>query len=298
MRELRLRAGSAPGRPDFLSAASGLILAGDQLCVVADDELHLARFPMNGSRPGSLLRLLPGSLPTGKERRKRLKPDLEVLLRIPACPEWPRGALLALGSGSRPHRCRGAWIALREDGRAAGRAHVIDAAPLYSRLSEHVDGLNIEGGWIREDSLFLLHRGNRGGAPNALVRFALRPLLASLRHDAALPGLAPLELRLIELPQVDGVSLGFTDATPLPDGCWLFSAVAEDTSDAYRDGAFSGAAIGMVDRSHRLRWLRRVDPSLKIEGIEVDRRHTDRVLLVTDADDPRVPALLACARLR
>lgn len=261
---------------------------------MADDELHLGRFPIATTRPGRLLRLLPGSLPASAAGRKRCKPDLEVLLRIPACAQWPRGALLALGSGSHARRRAGAWIGFGANGRVTGRSHPVDATPLYTRLTRELGELNIEGGWTGPDSLFLLQRGNRGGAPNAVIRFALQPVLDALRNESALPPLARLQLRPIALPDIDGVPLGFTDATALPDGRWLFSAVAEDTRDAYRDGPCYGAAIGLADARHRIQWLRRVDPPLKIEGIEC-QDGPDRLLLVSDADNPRLPAqLLTC----
>jgi hypothetical protein len=274
------------------------VRTGDELCVVADDELHLGRFPVASARPGKLLRLLPGALPATPALRKRRKPDLEVLLRLPVCVEWPRGALLALGSGSRPRRGRGAWIALGSNGRVTGRPHPVDASPLYARLTSELGELNIEGGWVSGDSLFLLQRGNRGNAPNAVIRFALQPLLTSIRNGqlAALP---PRTLKLMSLGDIDGVPLGFTDGTALPDGRWLFSAVAEDTVNAYHDGPCAGAAIGLADARHRIQWLRQVDPPLKIEGIETSAAgNAQRLLLVSDADDPSLPAQLSAVSLR
>jgi len=293
-----VQAGSAPGRPAFLSAASGLVRTGDELCVVADDELHLGRFPLSSTRPGRLLRLLPGSLPAPAALRKRRKPDLEVLLRLPVCVEWPRGALLALGSGSLPRRSRGAWIALGSNGRVTGRPHPVDASPLYARLTSELGELNIEGGWVSGDSLFLLQRGNRGNARNAIIRLALQPLLSGIRNGqmAALP---PRTLKHMALGHIDGVPLGFTDGTGLRDGRWLFTAVAEDTVNSYRDGACAGAVIGRADAHHRIQWQRQVDPPLKIEGIEASAAgNARRLLLVSDADDPALPAQLSTVSLR
>ena len=44
LRELDLEAPSEPGRPAFVSAASGLVCVGNYLYVVADDELSLGVF--------------------------------------------------------------------------------------------------------------------------------------------------------------------------------------------------------------------------------------------------------------
>jgi hypothetical protein len=101
------------------------------------------------------------------------------------------------------------------------------------------------------------------------------------------------------LPELRGVPLGFTDAAPLPDGSWVFTAVAEDTDDAFHDGPCAGAAIGMADVRHRMQWLRPVEPLYKIEGIDVTAaRGSARLLLVTDADDPATPAQLLGTTLR
>src|SRR6187551_3579650 len=47
IRSLDLAQSIEPGRPAWLSAASGLVRTGDEFCVVADDELHLGRFRLD-----------------------------------------------------------------------------------------------------------------------------------------------------------------------------------------------------------------------------------------------------------
>ena len=94
----------ASGHP-FLSAASGLVQIGEILCVVGDDEQHLAVFNQNEDGPGRLIRLLPGDLPCKKKKRKAVKPDFEILFQLPES-----GLICAMGSGSTPHRMRGAII--------------------------------------------------------------------------------------------------------------------------------------------------------------------------------------------
>ena len=73
LRELDLVAGSGPDRPAYLSSASGLVRVGDELYVVADDELHLGCFSIDATTPGSLLRVFPGDLPDGVKKRKKKK---------------------------------------------------------------------------------------------------------------------------------------------------------------------------------------------------------------------------------
>lgn len=297
LRPLTLRRGSAPTRAAHVSAASGLVVCGSELFVVADDELHLGCFSLDSARPGRLLRLLGGQLPDSPARRKQRKPDFEVLLRLPGMTGMPHGALLALGSGSRPQRRAGVLLPLDARGRPTRSPRRVDAAPLLAGLAREFSEVNIEGGWAWGDRLCLLQRGS-GGSPNAIVGWPLAPLLQALAQEKLLPDLPPLFLREMPLGDVDGVGVGFTDGVALPDGGWLFCAVAEDTRNAYDDGRLVGAFVGMAGPRHGLRWLRRIAPDYKVEGIAVDvRPRASRALLVTDADDPAAPAWLLAVRL-
>jgi hypothetical protein len=281
------------GRPAFLSSASGLVRAGGELYVVADDALQLGCFAVAGSQPGRLLRLLPGRLPAGFKARKARKADLEILLRLPPWPMHPRGALLALGSGSGPRRQRGALVKLDARGRARGAALVVDAAPLLAQLAREFDDLNLEGGWVDGDSLCLLQRGHRGGSPNAVIELDYGALAAGLVRHRELRGIRPRRVTRLDLGTLHDIPLGFTDACRIASGAWLYSAVAEDTTDARTDGAFTGAVIGLATRGAGILWQRRIAPACKVEGIEaILRAGTLSILCVTDADDPAVPAQL------
>lgn len=297
LRELTLQAGSAPQRPAFISAASGLVRVGDYLYVVADDELHLGVFPTHGDAQGELLRLFPGELPDKPKKRKKHKPDLEVLTRLPPFAKCEHGALLALGSGSTKRRYRGALLPLNAKGRVGQAPRILDAALLFDELQQHFDELNLEGAWVSGNELCLLQRGNKGGSPNAVIHLDLNLLLAALTCGDVIPAITPAAIHTMNLGEVAGVPLCFSDAVPLPDGRWLFSAVAEATDNAYADGACVGAAVGMVDANHNLLWVKPIAPLCKIEGIEVRHSNEFELLLVTDADDPDAAAVLLSARL-
>lgn len=276
--ELRL----SGGRP--LAAASGLVCAQGRVHVVADDALQLGVFDA-ADQPGRSLPLLPGRLPTDAAARKRAKPDFELLLR------W-QGGLLALGSGALPQREQAVWLVADQP------PHAFSLAPLYARLRACVGPLNLEGGLRRGRELWLLQRGNAGASGNGLLRLPAA-VLEALRRGDALPPFRP-RWQPMALGTLDGVALGFTDACALDAGHWLFSAAAEDTPDAIRDGRCLGSVLGLASQDGRLlrRW--RLPAGLKIEGIDA-RRWPDgsvSVAMVSDADNPARPAQLLRARFR
>jgi hypothetical protein len=74
--------------------------------------------------------------------------------------------------------------------------------------------------------------------------------------------------------------------------------VAEDTEDAYHDGRCVGAAIGIAGKDGQLLSLRQLELPHKVEGISARLENdTLDLLLVTDADDPTIPAKLLSASL-
>ena len=237
--------------------------------------------------------MLPGS----KAARKLQKPDFEALALLPAFPDFPHGALLSLGSGSRPNRRAGVLLALDPQGGTLGSPRSVDLSFLLAPLNAAFPEVNIEGAVVAGDEFSLFQRGNKRHADNAIIRFPLSSLLDALKNGRA-DAIKPSAINLVDLGLIEGIPLCFTDAAALPDGDMVFSAVAEDTDDAFHDGACVGAAIGIVDRSGRLLSMCQLDRPHKVEGIHA-RLDGDRLelLLVTDADDPEIPAMLFSATM-
>jgi len=297
IRDLDLAAPTAAGRPRHLSAASGLVCINSYIYVVADDELHLGVFREARSEPGQLIRLFEGVLPDPKPDRKKRKPDLEALTLLPAHGDYPHGVLLALGSGSKRKRRMGALLALDAQGAVRGLPRAVDLSPLLDPLDGEFPKLNIEGAAVSGNELCLIQRGNSRHKNNAVIRFPLPALLDVLRSGQT-SAIEPAAIQRFDLGRIDGIPLSFTDAAALPDGAMVFTAVAEDTDDAYDDGPCVGATIGMADRDGRLLGMQRLDRPHKIEGVDA-RMDGDviRLLLVTDADDAAIPAGLFSATM-
>lgn len=296
IRALVLAAGAHPRGAAHLSAASGLVAVGTRFYVVADDEHHLGSFERDRSAPVALHRMFAGRLPDSKKKRKKKKPDLESLVAVPGVRGLPTPALLALGSGSRPNRERGAWIALDAAGLPLGRVRLIDFGPLYAPLRPRFAELNIEGAFFVGGELRLLHRGNGGDPRNACIAFAWQKVLAWLAGQADAP--KPRSVRHYALGAVGGVPYGFTDGTALAGGGWAFSAVAEDTDDAYADAPHRGSALGIVGADGRLLSMRRLSTTWKVEGIAASAEEkATRFTFTTDADDPKLASCLLQVRL-
>ena len=139
----------------------------------------------------------------------------------------------------------------------------------------------------------LLQRGNKRVVENAVVRLNLSAVLDALESGMSIGPMAPLAMQFFDLGDIDGIPLCFTDGAALPNGDMVFTAIAENTEDSYRDGPCAGAAIGLADSAGNLRWLRRLDRPHKIEGVSAGAEGgVIRLLLVTDADDAKTPASL------
>ncbi len=272
----------------FISAASGLVRTGDFIYVIADDEYELGVFPAQGDAPGHLVRFLPGELPTDPAQRKHRKPDVEALAFLP-------GALLALGSGSRPQRKTGFLWDLDMRGALAGEPQQLDLRPLYDALDRDIPDLNIEGAAVSGGHVLLFQRGNGRGAVNAVIALDLAAALDSL-GDGRLDAGAVTGTRRHDLGEVDGVRLCFTDAAGLHDGRVVFTAVAERGEDTYDDGECIASGVGMLDANGDMTAWDALDSALKVEGIEVQHRGDEMVLLlVADPDDAGSPSSLLAA---
>lgn len=282
------------GQP-HLSAASGLVCANGRAYVIADDEHHLAVF--SEDQPfGELHQILPGGLPGSKSKRKKRKPDFESLLLLPAHGARAGDALIAFGSGSRPNRNGGVVIPLDAECERWPAVRFFDLAPLYEPLVGLLGEINIEGAMVTDGDMVLLNRGVAGTTESIVLRYPLRVLHDLIHGQASL--VKPISMRHFLLPSIEGVPVGFTDGAALPDGRWLFTAVAEHTGDSYADGPCIGSAVGLVSAQDDLLALHRLQPPVKVEGIDarVDEQGI-AICMVTDTDNPTHSSWLYQARL-
>ncbi len=231
---------------------------------------------------GSLLRLLPGELPRDPKKRKAKKADFEILLSLGA---GPRLQLLAMGSGSKARRKKGALIDLSA---IDGQAEVcqLDLTPLFNALSGSVAEINLEGACLRGDRLLLFNRGNMQSPISHILETSWADVAAGVTPNIS-------TVAELSLPSINAVPLTVTDACGLDDGTMILTAAAEATDDSYADGALAGSAFVLLDAWFQIIRVEPIDLAIKIEGVSATRTADGiELLCVSDADDPDRPSAL------
>jgi len=181
----------------------------------------------------------------------------------------------------------------------SGPPRPVDFAGLFALLEGQLPALDIEGAVVVADRLRLLQRGgSRRHAESAWTDLLLPGVLNAIASSGSVDYATLVDTQAFDLGTIDGIPLAFTDGAALPDGSLVFTAVAEDAENSYADGPCVGAAVGMAGNDGRLRFLERLDPTYKVEGIDARvEGQMIKLLLVTDSDDEHLPASLLTAAI-
>ena len=238
---------------------------------------------------------------------------------------FPHGLVIMAGSGGMSwggNRRSTCVVYLRdEEGHIVG----LPAKVSLEELHEYLEGspwltgeLNIEGMAVHGRYLVLAQRGNStadDGSPakSMLIHLSLSEVLRSFYTDLKVGRLEIEHLReydLGHLPLEAGgeqhdIKLDFTDLDAVsddPERRMVFTAAGEGTDDqGAAKGLIAGSVVGVISaEGDLLATYPLEDTSIKLEG--VDARYnpatgTLDLLLVSDADDPDVPAPLMAARI-
>jgi hypothetical protein len=284
LRDLDVKREDGGSRGAYVSSASAVVRRADFTYVVGDDELDLAVFELSSSEPGQLRQVLRGELPDDPDGRSREKPDLEALTALPPFEGSAYGGLLGLGSGSNERRDRGFFWHFDAQGALDGEPSEIDLEPLYTRLREEIEELNVEGAAVLGDRFLIFHRGNGDHSQNAIAELDLSQVMSSLVGDRALDVEELERVRAYDLGTLDGTPLCFSDATTLSDDLVVFTASAEDD-----EGRIRGSVVGTIDPGGEVERLRTIDRKWKVEGVHaaIDARVIEFVFVCDqDADEP------------
>ena len=255
----------------FISAASGLVELEGKYYVIADDEHFLGAFDPT-HKSGKSIVIFKDQLPEEHKARKKQKADFESLVYLKS-----RHCLLAIPSGSEPNRIKGALI--DPEGKWIEE---FSFQELYVELTQHFPELNIEGGAVYENELWLWQRGNGSLHQNGLIRMQLDHFLSGK--------ITILSIRPVQLGRHANINISFTDGCITDNGIF-FLATAEDTSSTYLDGQIHGSFLGMMDASGNILVMEQLAIKSKPEGLCL-KNQSSCFYLVTDDDDRSKPASL------
>src|SRR5690606_31968456 len=229
-----------------ISAASGIIYSNGLIHLVSDNSNYLYEYPM---AKGELTRHLLKDGSHTEQVGKAQKLDLEAIVE-------QNDTIYVFGSGSTPARELGFAVS-----KAGHRIDTLQLHALYDSMRSvsgiSVDDFNIEGVAVHGTDWLFLNRGNGPGGRNGV--FTVRG--TSLTENFH------VSYEKIDLPMIDGMSFGFSDATVAGDTLY-FIATAEAGGSTYHDGEVGGSLFGAIDlESRRLLSSRVISRSRKFEGI-------------------------------
>lgn len=294
-------------RPEHVRAASGIAWIGARLAVVQDDANFLALVdPDTGMADAITLPAGAGGLRQFDDARgnKNDKLDLEALAAVV---DGDETYLVAFGSGSKRRRdrivlARGTPVPLLVGG-------VYETPDVHGALRdmEEFSGseLNVEGAYQCGAMVRLLNRGNgapsrKHGPVDATCDVSWRELRLHLTDPIVHPAPRPTHIRQYDLGALSGIRLTFTDAASIASEGMLYTAAAEASPDASRDGYVAGSAIGIVTeqgdactaRYAVLEDAERIGVGAKVEGVALHPHHANRVFVVIDVDAHDQPSEL------
>lgn len=296
-------------RPAHVRAASSLAWIDHEVALVQDDANFAALVdPGPGTVRSIALPRGEGGLRQFDDARgnKKYKLDFEGCVAVPGT-DGP--LLLAFGSGSKRRRRR--VLTIDRWQRDEPRIRVVDAKSLYERLEAEItfagSDMNLEGALVVGRTLRFFGRGNGAArrnlsALNATCDVSLDVLLEYLQDSEGIAPPEPTGVVQYTLGDLDGIALGFTDATVFGESV-LYSATAEASEDASEDGSVSGSVLGVIAASGGVRHTLVVDEHErplreKVEGVLLSRTSPTRVYIVIDADDATRPSELCEVELR
>ena len=255
----------------FISAASGLVESNGKFFVVADDENFLAIYDQR-THIGQVSQVFNEILPNEKALRKKKKHDIEALVLLPQ-----QNKLLLVPSGSTPARQRGAIM-----GQSGQFEKEVSFHHLFSDLSKSFSEINIEGGVVIGDELYLFQRGNGPKNQNGIIILSLVAFLSNKKLK--------FKILPIDLGTLKGINLSFTDATVAGNKI-LFLAVAEDSNSTYLDGQVAGSVLGMMNPRGEILCTTPLATSSKPEGLCYSSSEKC-FYVVTDDDNRDLPSSL------
>jgi len=248
-----------------VGAASGIWYRNDTVYLISDDSNYLYAYSAD---KGTLQKtLLVTGDKTDERLPKKMKRDFEAIA-------FDETNFYVYGSGSSDDGKRNMRSVVSSSGE--GPAQTQTLTPLYTRLQQQfavdIDNFNIEGVIHYRDDIYLFNRGNGPRAVNGVFK------IGGNRDTTFIP---------VELPSLNGVGTGFTDAI-LVDDTVYFLAAAEDAGSVYHDGAVQGTVLGRLSfPGMELLHCVQISDTHKFEGLTLFADSIEKIsfLLCEDPDD-------------
>lgn len=227
-----------PGIP----SASGMEILDGTIFIIGDDTPFL--FVLNKNYDlVRRIRLFDAEMDAHGKIPKSTKPDLEALTIVSY---HKKKFLLVLGSGSiRETRDVGFLVGLKDES-----VKRISLTLLYDRIREALKewdagDLNIEGAAYRKGWLHLFQRGNITNK-NIIITLSWKDFIRYPETGSS----SSFRAHQINLPDLSGISAGFSGACLIPDSNdLLFTASVENTPNTIDDGPSFGSFVGKLTYS-------------------------------------------------
>ena len=246
-----------------IGAASGIINYNNELKIIADDSNFLYSYHLDNKH---LQTTLLKNSDINEYIPKKDKPDFESIVEI-------NDTLYIFGSGSSINRNQ--LIKYNPNNQSLER---IDISSIYKELKNkfHIaqPDFNIEGAVSIANDILLFNRGNGPEQKNGVFKLDSKTLY-------------PSSFTPIELPSIQGVPTGFTDAVYTGEKIY-FIAAAEDVASTYLDGEVKGSLLGCLNtETLSLDFTKHLSNKHKFEGITVLKKEDSEItfILCEDNDD-------------
>jgi len=250
-------------------AASGIGYENNQLYLVSDNSNALYHYFIEND---SLASYSLDNLAINHQLKKKEKYDLESLLQY-------ENTWYAFGSGSKKNRNKGFMI-----NKFSKFSTEINLENLYTEMKSFAEltdkDLNIEAVCTYNDDFVFINRGN--GPKNANYLFVVQGKNFIDEFN--------MYFFEFNLPKLNGVSTGFSDAT-IVNNTLFFVATVEDKNSTYEDGTVKGSLFGAIDlKKMKLLYTQPISNDYKFEGITVIKqdKKTIEFALCYDNDESNI----------
>lgn len=262
-----------------IGSASGLFLKENSLYIIGDNSSYFYEYEIKSS---GLKRYALSDNPA-ENINKKFKPDFEALTSY-------QNSFYLLGSGST--ESRNEMIQLSTDTKE--RISSLNLSLLYKRMQELADlnteNFNIEGVIYTGDTWYFFNRGNGNSGKNIVFTF----------HGKHLNRNSNITFKELKLPEIKGISTGFTDAIKV-ENQFYFLAAAENTNSTYNDGEVLGSIIGCIDiKTMEITFTKKISDRHKFEGLTLrnNRENELSFLLCEDNDSDQLQAAIYLLKLK